>query len=106
MALAGCNMSREDLARELSRMVGEEISVHTVNNWCAEGKNNRRFPLEYAAALAVITGSRQILDAAIRVAGFRVLDSEESAYFELGVIEAQERKRRKEKAKIIERIGI
>jgi len=105
-ALDKCGMSRDEVARELSRLVGEEISVHTLNNWCAEGKNNRRFPLEYAGALAVITGSQEVLDAALRSSGFRVLDIEQLVYYELGVIEAEERRRRKAKKEVIERIGL
>lgn len=105
-ALAGCQMSREEIAGELSRLVGEEMSVHTLNNWCAEGANNRRFPLECAAALSIITGNREVLDAALKTAGFRVLDAEESAYYELGIIEAEELVRRKHKKEVMERIGL
>lgn len=104
--LENCELSREEIAAELSRLVGEEISVHTLNNWCAEGKHNRRFPLEYAAALAVITGSRDVLDAALKVAGFRVLDADQGAYYELGVIAAEELARRKHKREVMERIGL
>ena len=97
---------REDIARELSRLVGEPVSHHTINNWCAEGKNNRRVPLEYAAALAVITDSREILDAALGVVGFRVIDQAQTAYYDLGMIVAEERARRKRKKEIEERIGL
>jgi len=38
------NLCRENVAKELSRLVGEKISIHTLNNWCAAGKHNRRFP--------------------------------------------------------------
>lgn len=105
-ALEGCGMDRESVSRELSRLVGEEVSVHTVNNWCAEGKHNRRFPLEYAAALSVITGDQGVLDAALKIAGLRVLDRNQAAYFELGVLVAEERSRRKRKKEIEDRIGI
>lgn len=105
-ALDHCALSREEISRELSRLVGDEISIHTLNNWCAEGKNNRRFPLECAAALAVITGSKDIIDAALNVAGYRVLDPDQAVYYELGLIEAEERRRRKVKKQVIERIGL
>jgi hypothetical protein len=104
--LENCESSREEIAAELSRLVGEEISVHTLNNWCAEGKHNRRFPLEYAAALAVITGSNEVLYAALGVAGFRVLDKDQAAYYELGMITAEETDRRKRKREVMERIGL
>jgi hypothetical protein len=105
-ALDKCGQSREEIATELSRLVGEEISVHTLNNWCAEGKNNRRFPLELAAALAIITGSDEILNAALGVAGYRVLDADQAAYYDLGLITAEELAGRKRKREVMERIGL
>jgi len=59
-------VSREDLAEELSRLVGEYVSVHTINNYLAEGKTNRRFPLEFARAVALIVGSHDFLAAALQ----------------------------------------
>ena len=103
--LNGSPLDRETVSKELSRLVGESVSVHTINNWCAEGKENRRFPLEYAEALALITGDRGILDAALGE-GFRMLDEEETAYLELGRIVAEERARSKKKRQVLERIGI
>ncbi len=105
-ALDKSGLDREAVAHELSRLVGEDVSVHTINNWCAEGAHNRRIPLEFAAALAVITGSADILDAAVKVAGFRVLDREQAPYYELGVLTAEERTRRKRKKQIEDRIGL
>ncbi|MEM5789378.1 MAG: hypothetical protein AAGU11_18865 [Syntrophobacteraceae bacterium] len=106
VALNNCGIDREKVARELSRLTGEEISIHTLNNWCAEGANNRRFPLECAAALSVITNDKGILDAALKIAGFRVLDRGQAAYYELGVLVAEERSRRKRKKEVIDRIGL
>lgn len=101
--LDGAPIDRETVAKELSRLVGETVSVHTLNNWCAEGKENRRLPLEYAEALALITGDRRILDAALGQ-NFRVLDETDSAYLELGKIVADERERSKRKRQVLERI--
>ena len=59
-------ISRDDLAEELSRLVGEYVSVHTINNYLAEGKTNRRFPLEFARAVALIVGSHDFISAALQ----------------------------------------
>lgn len=104
-SLDGCGMDREGIARELSRLVGEEISVHTINNWCAEGKGNRRLPLEYAKALAIITGNAGVIQAALGPE-FTVLNREQTEFYELGMIVAEERAVKKRKRKITERIGI
>lgn len=105
-ALEGCGIDRETVATELSRLVGEQISVHTVNNWVADGKGDRRIPLEYAGALAVITGDKRILEAALGSAGFKVLTEDETPYFELGLVVAEEKARAKRKRKALERIGL
>lgn len=102
-SLDGAPMDRETVAKELSRLVGEPVSIHTINNWCAEGKENRRFPLEYAEALALITGDRRILDAALG-ASFRALDDEETAFLELGRIVAEERARSRAKRQVMEKL--
>ena len=35
-ALDNSPLGRDTVAKELSRLVGEDISVHSLNNWCAE----------------------------------------------------------------------
>lgn len=101
-ALANCKLTREEVAAELSRLTGDEICIHTVNNWAAPSKQSRRFPLEYAEALVVVTGDTRILQAAIR--GFIFLGPEDASYYELGRIIAEERERSKRKRQIFERI--
>jgi len=101
----GNPMDREAVSKELSRLVGQQVSVHALNNWCAEGKEDRRLPLEYAEALALITGDRGILEAAFGTS-FRVLSDEDAAYLDLGRIVAEERTRSKRKRQVLERIGV
>ena len=89
-------LDRGEVAKELSRLVGENISVHTLNNYCAEGKTNRRFPLEWAKALVMITGDVRILSAALEPE-FVALDEKGRVCLEYGrlVLEDKERSRRK-----------
>jgi len=104
-AISSSTLDREGVARELSRLVGEDVSFHTVNNWVAEGKNNRRFPLEYAGALVAITGDIGIFEAAMG-SGYRILSGNDLAFFELGKMVAEEKKRRKRKKVLMEQIGV
>ena len=103
-------LDREEVARELSRLVGEEISVHTLNNWIAEGKSNRRFPLEVAKALVLITGDRCMLEAALEPE-FGFMDEKGRAAYEYGLLMLENKDRRKrqkvleEKAKDISERG-
>jgi len=98
--LDGSPVDRETISKELSRLVGENISVHTLNNWCAQGKENRRFPLEYAEAIALITGDRGIVDAAF--VHFRVLDELEVPLFEMGKLVIEDRSRSRRRREMLE----
>jgi len=103
-AIENSPLDREGVDRELSRLVGENVSFHTVNNWIAEGKNNRRFPLEYTGALVAITGDIGIIEAAIDN-DMKLLSADQAPYYELGLMVAEEKARRKRKKAIMEKIG-
>ena len=99
-ALDNCGIPRHELAKEVSRLVGEEISVHMINNCCAEGKSNRRFPLELAKAVALVTQDKGLIEAALEPE-FGALDDESRIYFEYGreVIESDRRSRKRNRLK-------
>jgi len=103
-ALASCGLSRDVVADELSRLTGESISIHQVNNWVAPGKDDRCVPLEYAGALAVITGDTGFLQVAVEAAGILVLTHEQAPYYDLGVITAEDRARAAQRKAILERL--
>jgi hypothetical protein len=105
-ALKNCGLAREVVAEELSRLTGDQISVNHLNNWTAESKNGWRLPLEYAAAISVITGDIGIVKAALEGSGVKVLDEEEAAIYELGRITAEDMKRKKKKKEVMEKLGI
>jgi hypothetical protein len=104
-ALRQCGLSRETVADELSRLTGDKIGVHTVNNWAAPEKTDRPVPLEYAAALAVVTGDAGVIRAAVEAAGLVVLTAEEAPLYELGKLTAEDRQRAALKKALFERIG-
>ena len=102
-ALNHCPLSREEVAKELSRLVGEEISICTLNNWCAEGKTNRRFPLECVKAMVLITGETGILAAALEPE-FMALDEDGQACLEYGELVLEDQVRAKRKRQLKERV--
>lgn len=103
-ALRKCGLSRETVADELTRLTGEIISIHTINNWAAPGKDDRSIPLEYVAALAVVTGDIGVTRAALEPAGLVVLREDEAPYYELGRLTAEDRARAKKRRDLLERI--
>jgi len=83
-ALKGCFLSREQIADEMTRLIGEEISKNHIANWAAESKNGWRMPLEYAAAFSMITNDKTVIKAAFAGTGINVLDDSEMAFYEIG----------------------
>jgi hypothetical protein len=104
--LRNCQLSREEIADEMSRLVSEKITVTHIANWTAESKNGWRMPLEYAAAFYVVTGDPGVVKAALAGSGIGVLDDKDFALYELGKIVAEERSRGKKKRQVMERLGI
>jgi len=103
-ALRNCGLSRETVADELTRLTGEAVSIHQINNWAAPGKDDRSIPLEQLAALTFVTGDAGLARAALSCAGWAVLRPDEVPYFELGRMAAEDRERTRKKREILERI--
>jgi hypothetical protein len=103
-ALRSCGLSRETVADELTRLTGENVSIHQINNWAAPGKDDRSIPLEQLAALTSVTGDAGLAKAALECAGWSVLGPEQRPYYELGRMTAEDRARTRKKREILERI--
>jgi hypothetical protein len=97
-----CGLSREALAAEMSRLTGDSISRTHIDQWTAPSKSGWRFPLEYAAALAAITGDCRVVEAALAGTRFRVVDERTVAAAELGRMVAEERRRRARMRELLE----
>ncbi|SDB03373.1 hypothetical protein SAMN05660653_00148 [Desulfonatronum thiosulfatophilum] len=102
--LEKCPISREDLAEEMSRVTGESVTVNHLNSWTAASKQGWRFPLEFAAAMAMITGNTAILDAALSVTGFRVVSVDDLKIMEFGRLTLEEKKRASRKRALMEEL--
>lgn len=103
-ALRSCGLSRETVADELTRLTGESISIHQINNWAAPGKDDRSIPLEQLAALTAVTGDAGLAKAALECAGWTVLAPEQRAYYELGRMTAEDRQRTRKRRELLEQI--
>ena len=82
--LKACFLSREQIADEMSRLLGENVSVNHIANWAAESKNGYRLPLEWAAAFSIVVNDNSVIKAAFEGSGINVLDDSEMAFFEIG----------------------
>jgi len=97
---------RSKIAEEITRLTGESVSEHAINMWLAESKTERRFPLEFIAALVQATGNPSVIKASLRGTDFIVITKEEYKLLELGRIVAEETSRRKRKKVVMEELGL
>lgn len=105
LALDACELEREEVAEELSRLVGEDVSVHTLHSYTAHSKGNRRLPLEYAAALAVVLGDASIITAALAGSGYTVIDQEGLDVLEYGRLQLARKELAQRERDIRERLN-
>ena len=90
-ALRQCGLSRDVVAEEVSRLTGHKITKHQINNWAAQGKEDRPVPLNVLAALIQITGDHSLAEAALAGTGLQLLTPDEAIYYEIGVMEAEKK---------------
>jgi hypothetical protein len=81
--------SRAIIAARMSELTGVEITLHMLNAWTAESREQHRFPFAFAAAfeIAAETSSLQLLLA--RKRGSLVLMGAEALDAELGLVRRQ-----------------
>lgn len=80
-------LTRNIIADEMTRLVGQTVSKSTVSNWGPDSKSGYRLPLEWAAAFSIVTNDNRAIKAAFSGTGINVLDDTEMIYYEIGKAE-------------------
>lgn len=83
-ALKQSSRDRFEVAAEMSRLTGDQISKAQVDAWTAKSKPKWRFPAEYLPAFVQATDSYWLLDKFATFVGCRVLVGEDKILSELG----------------------
>ena len=97
-ALRHANKSREQIADEMSLYTGEEITVHMINAWVCQSKENHRFPLEYLPAFRRATDSLDALNVASHACGTFTLRGPDALRADIRKLdEARQAKKEEEK---------
>ena len=91
--LKDCRIERDIIAKEMSRLLGENVTISHINNWAAESKSNYRMPLEWSAAFCLVTNDYRVIKAAFRESGINILDDTEMVFYEIGKYEEEKRDR-------------
>jgi len=104
-ALAACELSREDVAEELTRVTGEAISVNHLHNWCSDAKKEWRFPLELVTAFCQITDDYGLIAAVLDGTGMSLADERTLKAAEYGRLLAEEKRRAAKKRELLEALA-
>lgn len=99
-ALAHAEGDRHDIAAEMSRLTGRDISRYMLDAYTAESRADHNFPLRYAAAFEVATHSYCLTNLLAKARGCRVLVGDDALLAELGRIDRQEIELRAQRAAI------
>ena len=90
-AIRETGLSRKEVARRLSAMLGVRITESMINAWCAESKGHR-FPAAYIPALAIITEDDSLIKEMAEFCGIYVVTRNQFVMLKLA--EVREEKRR------------
>lgn len=91
--LKRCQLSPEQIAEEMTRLLGESVSKSHISNWSAESKTGYRIPLQWAAAFSVVTNDTAVVKAAFHGTGINILDDADMVFFEIGKAVEEKRER-------------
>lgn len=86
-AIAACGKDRYQIAADMSRLLGREVSTNTLDKYTSEAAEEHIPNLETAIAFDAATGQLALVDLFAKKLGCRVLPGKESLVAELGRLE-------------------
>ena len=92
--------TREQIAEEMSYLVGREVTARMLYGFTADSKDDYRWPAELDRAFAVATGDDRILKCRVEAAGYKAISGNDIDLLELG---RQYLKKKRSEAEIAER---
>lgn len=101
--LSDCNLSRIQIAEDMSALLGGQVTKPQLDAWSADSKDGHRFPVEYLPAFVHATKSRKLLDLVATRSNCYVINESDALRLELGRI-SEEEKRLKEQRRLISQL--
>lgn len=97
LSIKQSNLSRHQIAGEMSHLVGVEITKAMIDAWTAASKTAWRMPAEYIPAFCLVTKNNAALDVINEAAGNFAIPGPEALRAEMARYAADEKRARKEK---------
>jgi len=104
-AITKSHLSREEIAAEMTYLVGEQITANNLNQWTASSRTGWRFPLAYVAAFMAVTGTTTLLEIPATQHGCQVVKGRQIIEQQLGHLDVQESKLSAQRAALIAELG-
>lgn len=83
-AIKAAPYSRAEVAARMSDLTGKPISEDMLNKWTSKAGEGWRFPMEFAAAFEVATGTQDLMLLLARKRGVVVMTRKDSRDLEIG----------------------
>jgi hypothetical protein len=83
-AIRNCGLSRDQIADQMSILVGKPITLRMLNHWTAYGEQTSRWPLCYTRAFCQVVGDWRLLGSIAELGGLQIISSEDALFLELG----------------------
>lgn len=97
--------TRYDIAAEMSRLLGIEVTKSQLDAWTAESRAMWRFPFEYAAAFEAATSCYSLVELLTRKRGCKAYWGRDAVMLELGRLERDEQELKVKKNKLKKMLG-
>ncbi len=91
-AIKQCNLSRHQIAGEMSHLIGADITRTQIDSWTAESKELNRIPAEYLPAFCRATGSIEPMRIIAEAAGAFAMPGPDAIRSEVQRLREQARK--------------
>jgi len=88
-ALKDSEKSREDTAAAMTEWLGEDVSVHMLNAWASQAREDHSIPYQRLLALVHVTGDVRLLQLGAEMFGHSVVDDRYLPWVEVGQLADQ-----------------
>ena len=72
-ALRECDLPRDEIVRRMREFLGESVSVHSLNQYASQARDDHNIPFSKLVALCHAIGRSELLDVGARAIGARVV---------------------------------
>lgn len=82
--IRGSQKSREQIAEEMSVLLGERVTARMLNSYTSEAAEKHRWPAHFTRAFCFTTSDWRLLRCIAERAGFHLIDDNDAELLELG----------------------